>query len=506
MKLSELLNTYPSAIADIDILDIKLDSRDLNPQELFCAIPGATTDGRKYIKAAFAKGAAAVLYEPEPYFEGIEQLHDQYQEKLIAFPDLKQQLGWIARRLYQSPTQKLQVIAVTGTNGKTSSCYLLTHFLRLLREPCGMIGTIGHGFNHALVESFNTTPDAVTLQRLFKQFNDQGCRYAVMEASSHGLDQGRMNGTDVRIALFTNLTRDHLDYHPSMQHYQLAKQKLFEFPNLAVAVVNADDPFGRHILSILPAHVKKYAYSIQPESFPNVDPACLCLHAQEIQLKPHGMHASIRTPWGQQRITTNLLGEFNLSNLLGVIATLGELGFSLTAISELVKNPPPIPGRMQRFGEAGQPTVVVDYAHTPDALRQLLITLRAHCQGKLKLVFGCGGDRDRGKRSQMGEIASQYSDHIVLTSDNPRTEEPQKIIEDILVGIDPHYAGTTEIESNRKHAIARIIQSADLTDIVVIAGKGHEHYQEIGTERLAFNDADEVKHALRMYQDKKITV
>jgi UDP-N-acetylmuramoyl-L-alanyl-D-glutamate--2,6-diaminopimelate ligase len=501
MKLAELLQPWlPTCTSQCNILALTSQSSAISDGSLFFAHQGSRYDGRDFILDALRKGAAAVVYDPEPHFSDETKLKQTWPDRLFAIPDLKQKLGHIASRFYHDPSQATTVIAVTGTNGKTSSCYLTTHFLRLMRKPCGMIGTIGHGFNHALETSYNTTPDALTLQYLFSQFYDSGCRYVVMEASSHGLDQGRMNGTQVKIALFTNLTRDHLDYHKTMKDYQRAKLRLFEFPSLEVAIVNLDDDFSSTILQHVHSGTKKYGYTLKSVSAPE---QCLLISAENIILTNEGIQADVLTPWGKLPLNTSLLGRHNLANLLGVIAVLGELGTPLNTIKELIKNPPPIPGRMQRFGEAGQPLVIVDYAHTPDAMEHLLATVRQHALGQVTVVFGCGGDRDQGKRAPMGSIAARFADEIILTDDNPRTEASLDIIAQIKQGVPVH--ALCHIETNRAVAISQAILSAKPDTTIVIAGKGHETYQEIDHERYPFSDADEVNKALRAYQAHKVT-
>jgi UDP-N-acetylmuramoyl-L-alanyl-D-glutamate--2,6-diaminopimelate ligase len=501
MKLSECVGSDVQLQHDDPIISaLALDSRDVQPQSLFFAMPGLIHDGRNYIADAFAKGAAVVLYDPLPFFYEEQKLLAQYSGKMFPLLALQNKVGMIASRFYQNPSQALRIFAVTGTNGKTSTCYFLASLLRALNHTCGMIGTVGMGTAEWFTKAAHTTPDAITIQKVLRRFEDEECEYVAMEASSHALVQGRLFGTTIKTALFTNLTRDHLDYHQTLANYQNAKASLFQFPGLECAVINLDDDFGLQLYTKLQSKLPCYGYTLHPEKVPEM--AIHFAYATDVQLSAKGIRAQIHTTWGDGLLETPLLGRFNLSNLLGVIAALVHEGFALADLLRLLKQPPIVPGRMQRFGSEQQPTVIVDFAHTPDALEQALITLRDHCHGELWCVFGCGGDRDRGKRPQMGAISERYSDHIVLTDDNPRDEVSATIINEIVSGI--HKPDRVTILADRQQAIRFAIQHATSADIILIAGKGHEIFQQIGDKQYPFSDSDEVSHALAHYQSSII--
>lgn len=498
MKLSELVAEQLQIHDGYDpiINMLALDSRVVIANTLFFALPGIEHDGRNYITDAFAKGAAVVLYEPQPTLPQEKELLDKYKGKLYAVSDLQNKIGLIASQFYHNPSQIVRVFAVTGTNGKTSTCYFLSSLLRLLQVPCGMIGTVGMGTDQWFESSTHTTPDAISLQKILYRFVEEGCIAAVMEASSHALVQGRLSGTNIRTALFTNLTRDHLDYHGSMENYQQAKELLFNFSSLDCAIINIDDPFGKYLFERCSQRLNSYGYTLNIEN--TTFPVEKLIWATDVELSQDGIKAHVYTPWGEGQLNTSLLGRFNLSNLLGVITALCNEGFSLEQVLALLKQLPQVPGRMQRFGGKQLPHVIVDYSHTPDSLQQALITLRTHCTGQLWCVFGCGGNRDSGKRPQMGEISERYSDHVIVTDDNPRHEESSAIIQDILAGIKK--PERVNIISNRQQAIHYAINNAAINDMILVAGKGHETYQQVGDKQLPFSDSEEVLHALANFQ------
>lgn len=353
-------------------------------------------------------------------------------------------------------------------------------------KRCGVIGTLGSGFPDAITPGALTTPGAIELQHIIATLQQRGATYLAMEVSSHSLVQHRVAGIPFEIALFTNLTRDHLDYHGSMENYAQAKRLLFLTSTLKSAVINADDAFGRQLLTEFAPKLACYAYTTQSRSLNNV----AMISADNIRLHTHGFSADIHTPWGEGELHSTLFGRFNLSNLLAVLTTLGILGIPFAQILEHLNTLPTVTGRMQRFGGGAQPTVVVDYAHTPDALEQALTALREHSQRHLWCVFGCGGNRDSGKRQLMARIAETHSDHVIVTDDNPRLEDPQKITDDILSGF--LHLDAVYVEHDRKRAIAYAIQHASADDIILIAGKGHEPYQQIGATKIPFSDAEQV--------------
>jgi UDP-N-acetylmuramoyl-L-alanyl-D-glutamate--2,6-diaminopimelate ligase len=459
------------------------DSRRVQPGDVFVAFPGAQADGRDFIAQAVARGAAAVIAEagvPEAQKVGAGGT------AIVEVPGLAALSGEIAHLVYGRPSEHLWLAGVTGTNGKTSVSQWIAQALNALRHRCAVIGTLGNGFLDALDESPNTTPDAITLHAALAGFLARGAEACAMEVSSIGLDQGRVHGTAFDVAVFTNLTRDHLEYHGSMATYAAAKERLFFVPGLAAAVVNLDDAFGAELAARLRGRLHLIAYTL--------DPACVgddLLRAENLAMGAAGIEFDLRGV----HFAAPVVGRFNASNLLAVIGALLARGERLEAIAAVLQGIQPPPGRMQALGGSGEPLVVVDYAHTPDALEKALGVLRetaAARNGKLVCVFGCGGDRDPGKRPQMGAIAERLADRVVLTSDNPRGEDPQVIFNGVLAGMNRR----PQIEADRGVAIDEAIADADDRDVILLAGKGHEPYQEIGGVRHAFSDIDAAKSAL----------
>lgn len=475
-------------LPDVDdrvISGIAIDSRMVEPGNLFIAYRGGKSDGRDYIDQAIALGAVAVICEDESSYSN-KVGYRNGQIPIIITPDIKMRIGILADQFYGQPSKKLKVIGVTGTNGKTSITHFIASILTSNNYPCGIIGTLGAGFPGNLKTLINTTPDPVTIHRLLFELHQQGAKAVAMEVSSVGIVQGRVSGIDFFAGVFTNLTRDHLDYHHDMESYGNAKKQLFLRPELRYAVINYDDPFGRQLIAAASSSIGVFAYSIN-----NGNLAVPTTFAKEIKLNERGLIATITTPWGNGRLLSNLLGKFNLSNLLAAVNVIALLGFELEKILDGVAKLQTVTGRMQVLGGGGKPLIVIDYAHTPDALEKTLMALREHCQGSLWCVFGCGGDRDSGKRPIMGQIAERYSDHVIITNDNPRSEDPEKIVRDVLSGLLCPWAA--EIEYDRRVAIAHAIDCAHANDIVLIAGKGHESYQIIGAEKFPFSDYDEAK-------------
>ncbi|MDB6061834.1 MAG: UDP-N-acetylmuramoyl-L-alanyl-D-glutamate--2,6-diaminopimelate ligase [Verrucomicrobiaceae bacterium] len=466
--LGELLPEAASVWAKLHVTGLALDSRQVHPGDLFLAYPGEASDGRSFVDQAIANGAIAVAAEA-----GFERA--DLGVPVLKVADLRAQVSKIADRFYDQPSKAVGVIGVTGTNGKTSTTQLLAHALRMAGQSCGVIGTLGNNLDSAISSGNLTTPDPIALQHQLALWRDQGVAHAAMEVSSHGLTQGRVNGVRFRGAVFTNLSRDHLDFHGSMEKYGAAKASLFDMPALEFAVINRDDAFGAALAHKLRARLPVFDYSLQPGA---------AISVVQVDYRADGVLAKIATPWGAINAHSYLLGDFNLSNLLAVIAVLGQMGFNAVQIEGLLPKLKPIAGRMQRVDANADIEVVVDYAHTPDALEHALTALRQHCSGQLWCVFGCGGDRDKGKRPLMGEIAARLADRVVLTSDNPRSEDAQTIIDAIRAG----FTGPALIESDRASAIALAIKQAQAGDIVLLAGKGHEDYQLIGKEVRPFSD------------------
>jgi UDP-N-acetylmuramoyl-L-alanyl-D-glutamate--2,6-diaminopimelate ligase len=399
---------------------------------------------------------------------------------------LREHVGEIAARFFDRPSAAMHVIGVTGTNGKTSIVQLLAAALQDLGARAATIGTLGAGLVGQIAAGERTTPDAISVHGLLADFRDRGASHVAMEVSSHALDQGRVNAVDFDVAVFTNLTRDHLDYHGTMANYGAAKAKLFAWPGLRTAVINVDDAFGRELAASLPQAVRVLRYGI--------DAADADVHARAVQTHGDGLAFELVTPWGKAAIASGLLGRFNVANLLAVAACLGALGYSLSRITTALTHLQPIAGRMHRLGGGTAPLVVIDYAHTPDALQQALTSLRAHCAGKLTCVFGCGGERDAGKRPQMAAIAEQLADGVVVTDDNPRGEDGDVIVAHILAGF--AHPQSVRVQRDRAKAIAWALREACAGDVVLIAGKGHEPYQEIAGRKLPFDDVDVARQVM----------
>ncbi len=496
VRLSELLTGLvdPHSYTDCDVHGLMLDSRSVSKGDVFFALSGTRAHGHDYIAQALAADAAAVLWDRAPGVASIDQAkigHGKHHSvPVIGVERLREHLGEIAARYYGHPSHSMTVFGVTGTNGKTSCSQFVA---RALNDdaPCGIIGTLGYGLVDQLSPSNHTTPDAISVQSHLAEMRDDGARAVAMEVSSHALDQFRVNGVKFHTAVFTNLTRDHLDYHGNMQDYGAAKARLFAFPGLKNAVINADDEFGRWLIARVPATVNAISYGLSGELH-EPRPA---LFASRIELLPEGLHLEIKSPWGHATLRSNLLGRFNASNLLATLGALIASGMRFDTAIERVQRLETVPGRMQRFGGNGRPIMVVDYAHTPDALEHVLRALREHCKGRLTCVFGCGGDRDRGKRPLMGRIAERYADAVIITDDNPRTEDPARIVHDIREGM--QHPDRADLIHDRAQAIRQGHAQSGPTDVVLVAGKGHETYQIVGDVRHEFSDAAQVMSLLQ---------
>ena len=460
------------------------DSRRVAPGAVFFAWPGEAADGRRYIPQAIERGCAAVLWESERFaWDG------GWKVPNAGVKGLKSQAGFLAHAFYGRPSESMWVCGVTGTNGKTSCSQWLAHVLSLKEIKTGVIGTLGSGFPGSLSEHSNTTPDALELHRMLAGFKLAGAGAVAMETSSHGLDQGRVNGVAFDCALFTNLTHDHLDYHGTMAAYGEAKARLFDTPGLDAAVLNLDDPFGLRLAERLAASgVRTIGYGLST----SVADVSEFVFAESIESNQVEIHSS----WGRARAEIPQLGRFNVANALGVLGCLLAHGVPFHDAAALLEALPPVPGRMQKIAERpGRPLVVVDYAHTPDALDKALRALHPVAQsrgGRLVVVFGAGGDRDADKRPLMGAIASRLAERVVLTSDNPRGEDPEAIVAAIRRGV----SGDCVMELDRETAIVSAIEASAPADVVLVAGKGHEDYQEVAGRRLPFSDAKVAEAAL----------
>ncbi|MGB4065005.1 MAG: UDP-N-acetylmuramoyl-L-alanyl-D-glutamate--2,6-diaminopimelate ligase [Azonexus sp.] len=482
----EDMGIVPTGVAD--------DSRQVRPGDLFLAYPGDLADGRRYIADALERGAVAVFWQPGGDFNFGQNF--PLTVASLSVDALRPLAGPLAHAVYGHPSEGLSLIAITGTNGKTTISQCLAH---AYPKPCAIIGTLGAGFPDALTETGFTTPEATTLMRYLARFRADGAAACALEASSIGIEEGRMNGARVDVAVFTNMTRDHLDYHGTMDAYAEAKKKLFLWPRLRTAIVNLDDEFGRLLSRETTAmRILGYAIGEQRRDYPAL------VRAENLVDTPFGQRFSLVLPNGRATVETVLVGRYNISNLLAIAAVLHDAGVQASEVARRLSELTAPPGRMERVGGNGEPLVVIDYSHTPDALENALVALRpvaASRAGKLLVVFGCGGDRDPGKRPLMGEVAERLADRVLVTSDNPRREQPLAIIEAIVAGMTQ-----AEVEADRAAAIERAILEANVSDVVLLAGKGHETYQEVSGVLHPFSDIEQASAALalRRPQSKEV--
>ena len=490
MHALECLNT--------EIRDLVTDSRAIKGGETFLAYAGHKSDGRRFIPQAIAAGARAVLWERQGF-----TWNPAWKVPNLPIEGLRSKAGMIADHLYGHPSRKLWVVGITGTNGKTSCSQWVAQAMTLLGRKTAIIGTLGTGFPGELEPGANTTPDAVLLQAEMAKFLQRGACSVAMEVSSHGIVQERINGATFAVAMLTNLSRDHLDYHASMEAYAEAKGRLFRWPGLKYAVLNLDDEFGRDLYRQLQgSDTKIIGYGFTEFPVQKSDSLQFrMVRGRNLEVTAQGLKFDIEFETGHVQFEAGLMGRFNASNLLGVLAVLLASGFDLNDAAAALRSVKPVEGRMQKMGGADAPLVIVDYAHTPDALEKVLTTLREILDresgefsryGRLICVFGCGGERDRGKRPMLGEVATRLADDVIITSDNPRGEDPAAIIDEIVSGA----AANHRIEIDRARAVDRAIGSARKGDIVLIAGKGHEISQEAGGAKLPFSDVDIARRAL----------
>jgi UDP-N-acetylmuramoyl-L-alanyl-D-glutamate--2,6-diaminopimelate ligase len=483
MLLRQLLADFDpaldlSGIPDLEILGVRDDSRKVKVGDLFVARPGSKTDGAQFVADAHARGAVALVADRRIDAAPIPQ---------ICVPDTSLAASVLANLFQGSPSKKLRVIGITGTNGKTTTTYLLRHILGKLSVKCGLVGTVQIDDGRRVTESEMTTPGAVQVAELLAAMRAHGCRTCAIETSSHALEQKRVAGVEFAAGAFTNLTRDHLDYHKTMDHYAGAKAKLFEsLPEGSVAVVNAQDEWAGRMTRQCAANVFTFGFS---------DDASY--RAADVAISASGSHFVLITPDGRCEVSMPLIGRHNIENALCAAALAGEVfGLSVHQISAALKDAAGAPGRLQMV-RAGQPfTILVDYAHTHDALENVLSALRPLTRGKLRVVFGCGGDRDRTKRPLMGKVAADLADAVYITSDNPRTENPQNIIDEIICGLAVDSEKSLVVEPDRRTAIEAALRDADKNDVVLIAGKGHENYQIIGATRHHFDDVEEATRVI----------
>ncbi len=475
----------------VPVRSLTLDSRRAHGDTLFLACRGTARHGLAFAEAAVRAGATAVAAELDEEWtaDGMHDLARRLRVPIVPVRGLSGCVSEIAARFYERPSDRLRVVGVTGTNGKTS----VTQFIAQALAPtiaCGVIGTIGYGFPGDLTPSTHTTPDAVTLQAMLAELVARRARAVAMEVSSHALHQDRVAAVRVDVAVFTNLTRDHLDYHRTMEAYAEAKARLFRLPDLRCAVINTDDAFGLALHAETARRLDVLAYGLEGA------PA----HAQRFVVAERvvpeidGLRLHVRSSWGEGELATRLLGRFNAANLLAVLGVLLGIGLPFNDALRRLEAVTTVPGRMERFGGDGRALVVVDYAHTPDALAQALAALREHCSGRLSCVFGCGGERDSGKRPLMGEVAEAFADDLVVTDDNPRREDGDRIVREILAGL--RRPERALVERRRPQAIAVALARSRPGDVVLVAGKGHEDYQQVGDLKLPYSDRETVAQLL----------
>ena len=489
-SIKPLLANFGIDAPDIMISDLVLDSRDVAIHKAFIAIDGHALDGRDFIPQAVSLGAKVIVAQCDDIAcHGHVEMREQ--SVIVYFYQLSEKLSELAGHFYQFPADSMSVIAVTGTNGKTSTVQLTSQLAHFMGEQAASIGTLGAGMfssstdTHILENTVNTTPDAISMQRLLAEFVGEGAFQVALEASSHALVQNRIKAVKTDIAVFTNLSRDHLDYHGSMSEYGLAKRLLLSQPELAYVVLNVNDPEHKNWLKNVPAtaSVVLYGLNVSAADIPAEYQYCL---ASNVRYTTEGIALSLHSSWGDCELRLSLLAEFNVANVLAAICSQLCLGKNLKQIAYIAQKLRPVAGRMELYKRQGHATIVVDYAHTPDALEKALLATKQHCHGKLFCVFGCGGDRDVGKRSLMGEIAERLSDQFILTDDNVRSEDPKDIIQGILAGcINPDQV---LIEHDRKTAITAAAAQASSGDMILVAGKGHENYQIIGNKTLAYDE------------------
>ncbi len=483
--LADLLQALTrDVIPDVQISGVETDSRRIRAGNLFLACAGGHNHGLDFVDEALARGAAAVAWDA--------QTPPELDVANLRVPELHRHLGEIAARFYDHPAADLSLIGITGTDGKTSCAHVLAQACALLGQPCGYMGTLGYGLLPDLAPATHTTPDAVTLQTWLARLRDAQAKSVALEVSSHALDQGRVDGLGFDVAVLTNIGRDHLDYHASLEAYIAAKHRLFEGANLKAAVLNVDDEYGARWLHALAPGVDAVAYGLDS---PCIPAQARHVVAREVLAQPQGLALNIDSSWGELRIESPLLGRFNAYNLLAALAVLLLRGIQPDAAAAALCKVVTVPGRMQLVDAVpGRPLVVVDYAHTPGALEQALRAVCEHASGRIFCVFGCGGERDTGKRPLMAAAAAKQADALWITDDNPRGEDPVRIVADILSGLPSETSAT--VEHDRARAIAQAIDAAGPGDAVLIAGKGHETYQIIGNERRDFDDREAARRVL----------
>jgi len=490
MKLSEIIHPVRTLAVegslDRDITGITCDSRCVRPGNLFVAVRGARTDGHQYVEAAIDRGAAAVVMEDD----GVFDLH----VTRIRVADARHVMALASAQFYHHPSQHLQVVGITGTNGKTTTAFMVKAILEAAGVSTGLLGTVQYVIGKRVIPAMRTTPESVEIQMMMSQMLQAGCGAVSMEVSSHALDQHRVDGVDFDVAVFTNLTQDHLDYHGTMENYFDAKARLFTTLGMIEkkgrAVINVDDPYGRRLLALLGRTDRVLSYGMATDAV---------VRAKDVRISADGSYFVVCTPLGEMALSFPMIGRHNISNALAAIATGVALGMDLAVIERSLTHLPSVPGRLERVNVGEGFHVFVDYAHTEDALRNVLTTVSDLTKGRLIVVFGCGGNRDKGKRQPMGEAACEWADFSILTSDNPRREEPQAILAEIAEGFGANGQRRYQIVEDRREAIERALDIAREGDTVLIAGKGHETYQEFADTVVPFNDREVVERYFEQF-------
>ena len=475
-QLHDVLNAFSVKVdvADCEVNNLQIDSRKVNAGDVFVALPGTQAHGLTFVEQAIAAGCVAVLYDQC-------ENHIESEVPVIHVPNLADILGDVAHQFYGRPSESMKVLAVTGTNGKTSVAWFLMQALNQSGHKAAYIGTLGTGTETVWESSVNTTPSVVDIHRLMASFVEQQVTHVCMEVSSHALHQGRINGVFLDQTMFTNLTRDHLDYHQTMSAYAEAKFQLFDQYASSSAIINSDDETGAQWLQRELNASAVYSYSIKSD-------ADWC--AVDVKTGGAGLSFTVKNQSSEIQVNSSLMGLFNVENMMLVAASLGTMGTPIEMVGSLLSSLKAVPGRMNVIsGDVVQATWVVDYAHTPDALASVLKSLKKHVKGQLICIFGCGGDRDKGKRALMGQVAESWSDVVIVTDDNPRFESPERITNDIVLGM----VEEPVVIHQRRLAIAHVMEVSQAGDVVLVAGKGHEDYQEIEGERTHYNDAETIQ-------------
>ena len=498
VSLKELLSDFCDSdyLPDVEVKGLALDSRQVEQGYVFVALEGGFDHGLAYAEAAISRGAVAVLCDAQ---------HDQYCQQILSkimtmavcipVKNLYSKLSLLSNKFYCSPSEKIFVSGVTGTDGKTSVSHFIAQAMNSNDAPAALIGTLGNGLIDQLDESSHTTPDIFSLNSMLSRFEQQGATSVAMEVSSHGLDQDRVQGIDFDVAVLTNLTRDHLDYHGNIESYKQAKKKLFIENNDRSLVLNVDDAFGSEMFSEFGGKRTVWLYGLNELQ---VKQSKLFVYANHIENKPQGMKFMLVSSYGSAEVNLGLIGEFNIYNALACFCVLLQSGMNFNYAVKRIEKLQTVTGRMEVISKEDKPVVVIDYAHTPEALSQALINVRKHVIGKVICVFGCGGDRDAGKRPLMAQAADALADLVILTSDNPRNEDPAQIIDEIRQGISSELK--LIVEEDRASAIQQAINMASTDDLILIAGKGHEEYQIIANKKIPFSDKQKAIDSLEAYK------